>query len=59
MREGGEEIFPCGSSAPLKSLTHWSLFFLCGGFVAVVTGSVVLPKLEQVEGTLICSCAGR
>lgn len=44
VREGGEEIFPCGSSAPLKSLTHWSLFFLFGGFVAVVTGSVVLPK---------------
>jgi len=42
VHKGGEEIFPCGSSAPLKSLTHCSLFFLFGGFVAVVTGPVVL-----------------
>lgn len=44
MREGGEEIFPCGSSASLKSLTHCSLFFLFSRFVAVVTGPVALPK---------------
>lgn len=50
MREGGEEIFPCGSSAPLKSLTHCRLFFLFSPFVTVVTGPVVLPKCKQVGG---------
>lgn len=49
--EGGEEIFPCGSFAPLKSLTHWNLFFLFSHFVPVVTGFVVLPECSQVEAT--------
>lgn len=50
MREGGDKIFPCGSSAPLKSLTHCGLFFLFSPFVTVVTGPVTLPKCEQVGG---------